>query len=107
MSGFVVKRGHVFRVVLGQGPTVLGLVLSNDRHNTEYDEYVTAQVAASKEHEGTGGSVRLKSGDPAFGYVICRDIGMVHREELKEDIGPLSMETMLEVERTLKQVLGL
>jgi mRNA-degrading endonuclease toxin of MazEF toxin-antitoxin module len=107
VSDLAVKRGHVYRVVLGQGSAVLGLILSNDRHNAEYDEYVTAQVAASREHEGTGGSVRLKSGDPAFGYVICRDIGMVHREELKEDVGPLSMETMIEVERTLKQVLGL
>jgi mRNA-degrading endonuclease toxin of MazEF toxin-antitoxin module len=103
----IAKRGHIYRVALEQDSTVLGLILSNDRLNGEYDEYVTAQVAASKDHEGTGGAVRLKSGDPVFGYVICRDIGMVHQEELKEDLGKLSMETMVEVERSLRTVVGL
>ena len=85
---------------------MLGIVVSNNRLNDTYDEFITAQVATSKEHDGTAGSVRLKSGDPAFGYIICRDIGMVALDELKEDLGPVSLETQVEMERALRQVLG-
>lgn len=105
MSDIVARYGHVYRICLGQD-VVIGVIVSNDRLNSTYDEFITAQVATSKEHDGTAGSVRLKSGDPAFGYIICRDIGMVLREELEEDLGPVSMETRVEMERTLRHVLG-
>lgn len=107
MSNIEARYGHIYRVRLEQDVTVLGIIVSNNRLNATYDEYITAQVAGSKEHDGTAGSVRLKSGDPAFGYIICRDIGMVLHEELEEDLGAVSLETQVEVERALRQVLGL
>jgi mRNA-degrading endonuclease toxin of MazEF toxin-antitoxin module len=106
VSAIEARYGHIYRVCLEPDVTVLGVIVSNDRLNSIYDEYITAQVATSKEHDGTAGSVRLKSGDPVFGYVICRDVGMVLHEELVEDLGPVSLETRVEVERTLRQVLG-
>lgn len=106
MSNIEARYAHIYRVCLDQDVTVLGIVVSNDRLNDTYDEFITAQVATSKEHDGTAGSVRLKSGDPAFGYIICRDIGMVALDELKEDLGPVSLETQVEMERALRQVLG-
>ena len=100
------RYGHIYRIGLEPDISVLGMIVSNDRLNAKYVEFITAQVTTCKEHEGTAGAVRLRSGDPAFGYVICRDIGMVLHSELKEDLGPVSMETRLEVERALRSVLG-
>jgi mRNA-degrading endonuclease toxin of MazEF toxin-antitoxin module len=51
--------------------------------------------------------VRLGSGDPGFGYVVVHDLDRVEAEELKEDLGELSTESMFEVERALKSILGL
>lgn len=107
MSSIVAKRGHVYRIALAQDVIVRGIILSNDRLNDGRDEYIVAQIVASKEHEGTGGAVRLTSGDPAFGYIICRDLGMVHHDELKEDLGPVTLETIVALQRSLRNVLGL
>lgn len=106
MSKLEARYAHVYRICLDGDVTVLGIIVSNDRLNSTYDEYITAQVTTSKDHDGTAGSVRLKSGDPAFGYIICRDIGMVERDELREDLGPVSLETQLEMEKALRHVLG-
>ena len=97
----------MYRIDLEGDAILLGLVVSNNRHNEQYPQHHVVQISASKLHEGTAGAVRLGSGDPAFGYVICRDILMVRREELKEDLGELSTETLLAVERALRMVLGL
>lgn len=100
------RYGHVYRIRLDPETVVLGVIVSGNRLNAAFDTYITAQVATSKEHDGTIGAVRLNSGDPVFGYIICRDIGMVHDEELVEDLGPVSLETQTEMERTLRSVLG-
>lgn len=101
-----VRFGHIYRLRLDTDTRVMGVIVSNNRLNAQFDTYIAAQVAVSKEHDGTIGSVRLNSGDPVFGYIICRDIGMIHDEEILEDLGPLSLETRTEMERTLRSVLG-
>lgn len=101
------QRGHVYRIAFEPDVVVLGLVVSSDRINGAHTDYATVQITGSKLHEDTFGAVRLRSGDPAFGHVVCRDIGMVHQSELKEDLGQLSMETQVAVDKALKTVLGL
>jgi mRNA-degrading endonuclease toxin of MazEF toxin-antitoxin module len=51
--------------------------------------------------------VRLRSGDPCGGYVVVHDLDRVDLDELTEDLGPLSFESMFEVEKALKGTLGL
>lgn len=102
------QRGCVYRIELEPGVTVLGLVVTADWINRHSSEYAVVQVtSASGDQRGLAGAVRLTSGDPAFGWVVCRDIGMVAHEELKEELGPLSADTMTLVSTALKQVLGL
>lgn len=100
------RRGHVYRISFGPGVSFLGVIISNDRVNEVYDEYITLQISSNPVHENTAGAVRLNSGDPAFGHVICRDVGMVHQDELKEDLGRLSAETLLRVEKMHHTVTG-
>lgn len=101
------RHGNIYRIALEPDVVVLGLIISIDRLNDRHPDYTTVQVTASKLHEGTFGAVRLNSGDPAFGYVICRDSGMVRQEELKEDLGRLSMESLDNVKKALRLVYGL
>lgn len=107
MNLIVPQRGHIYRIALQPDVAVLGLVISNNIHNRAYDDCVTTAVTGKIREHGLPGSVRLGSGDPAFGFIVCRDIGMVAREEIKEDLGEVSVGTMDEVGRMLKMVLGL
>jgi mRNA interferase MazF len=102
------QRAHIYRIQFDPEIAVLGLIVSADWLNAQSDEYMVAQVTASgADQRGMPGSVRLTSGDPAFGYIVCRDVGMVDHEEVKEDLGEVSMETMNEVSNALKLVLSL
>lgn len=108
MTHAVVQRGHIYRVAFDTKTTVLGLVVSADWLNSQSNDYATVQVtSASTDQTGLPGSVRLNSGDPTSGWVVCRDIGMVHLDELTEDIGPISLDTEIQVNHALKRVLGL
>lgn len=101
------QRGHIYRIAFTPDTVVLGLIISADRFNERSQEYAALQVSANPVHEYTAAAVRLSAGDPAFGHVICRDIGMIHHGELKEDLGALTMSTLLDVEHRLKRFLGL
>lgn len=99
-------RGHVYRMDDPSYGTLFCLSVSVPR--LELDDTCTAvRVSVTSERRDFPGWVRLGSGDPGFGYVVTQDIDRVDYEELAEDLGELSMETMLKVERALKTVLGL
>lgn len=107
MSQGVPQRGHIYRIDVGQEDTLLALVLSVRAVHEVQSDCITLLVVRDRTPVRLPYWVRLGAGDPSFGYVVCRDIGMVGREDLKEDLGELSGETMREVERALKMVLGL
>lgn len=108
MSQIIPQRGHIYRVALAPEVTGLGLVISTVPHNNRYPDCLTIGVQAGRDSQQLyPGWIRLSSGDPAFGYITCNDIGPTGRDELKEDLGELSPDTMREVERVLKMVLGL
>jgi mRNA-degrading endonuclease toxin of MazEF toxin-antitoxin module len=102
------RRGHIYRVAIEPEITVLVLLVSGDWLNRQSTEYAAVQVTSARvDQSGFPGSVRLTAGDPAFGWIVCRDIGMVAHEELKEDLGPVSAETLMRTGTALKQALGL
>lgn len=108
MTQKAVQRGHIYRVTFDTGTTVLGLVVSADWLNIQSTDYATVQVtSASADQTGLPGSIRLGSGDPLSGWVVCRDIGMVHLDELTEDLGPVSLDTEIRVNHALKRILAL
>lgn len=99
-------RGHVYRMHDEEYGTLFCLVLSSSYAQLE-DTCIAVRVTVTNELREFPGWVRLGSGDPAFGYVVTQDIDRVDHEELKEELGELSLETMGRVERALKRVLGL
>lgn len=104
------QRGHVYRVMIG--PTaesaILCLVVSSNAHNAQESKYACVLVTSERNAPaGLPSWVRLASGDPAFGHIVCSHIDMIFPEELKEDLGSVSMETELKVNQALKRMLGL
>jgi mRNA-degrading endonuclease toxin of MazEF toxin-antitoxin module len=53
------------------------------------------------------GWVRFGAGDPVAGYAVVHDLDRVDFDELKEDLGEVSQETMQNVNRALRRLLGL
>lgn len=107
MNQLVPRRGHIYRIGLNPDVTLLGLVVSASAVHGIQNDCITLLVVADRTPVHFPYWVRLQSGDPAFGHVVCRDIGMVGREELKEDLGEVSAETMMNVSRALKRVFEL
>ncbi len=103
-----VRRGHLYRILVEPEATALVLVISSNVHNSRHQEYIALPVSSRRSlGEPLPSWVPLRSGDPAYGHVICRYVDMVDRDELKEDLGELSQETMLRVGDVLKLTLGL
>ncbi|SRR6266576_1420369 len=108
MSSHPVQRGHVYRILIDPETPALVLVISSNAHNTRTDEYITLPISARRSLPGPLPSwVPLRAGDPAFGYVVACCADMVAQDELKEDLGALSLETLSQVEQALRRVLGL
>lgn len=107
MKPAAAQRGHVYRAVIQPEATMLCLVVTNNAHNMR-DEFATsALITADRDVPDLPDWVRLNAGDPAFGHIVCSHIGPMHRSELVEDLGEVSMETMLAVNSALKRLLGL
>ncbi len=103
-----IKRGHIYRVVIGTGPAMLCLVISANPHNARQEDYIVAMVTADRNvPAGLPSWVPLRAGDPAFGHVVVSRVGMVLSSEPKEDLGALSQETMLRVDNAARLTLGL
>lgn len=100
------QRGNLYRLHDPEYGTFYCLAIS-----APYAEMdggcIAVRVSLTNEHRDFPGWVRLGTGDPAFGYVVTPDIDRVDHDELKEDLGPLSLGTMVQVDQALKKVLGL
>lgn len=99
-------RGHIYRMHDPEYGTLFCLVVSAAREELE-DTCIAVRVSVTSERRDFPGWVRLSTGDPAFGYVVTQDLDRVDDDELKEDLGAVSVETMVEVGRALKRLLGL
>lgn len=100
------RRGHVYRMHDESYGTLFCLTLPT-LYGQLHGSCLAVRVSVTQETRDFPGWVRLTAGDPAFGYVVTQDIDRVGHDELKEDLGPLSVATMLQTEQTLKRVLGL
>ena len=68
--------------------------------------FAVRATGATKRYDFPGW-VRFGAGDPVAGYAVVHDLDRVDFDELKEDLGAVSQETMHSVGRALKRLLGL
>ena len=98
-------RGRVYRADLGYGLKPF-LIVSNNRRNNALDSALAVRLTTSPKPELTS-IVPLGPADPLVGRVLCDDIVPIYRDELTEDLGALSRETMAAVAGGLSAALGL
>lgn len=110
MSSINPQRGHVYRMEDPDYGTLHCLAVAIPPAELNDDAFLALRVTVTRNHRlNFPNWVRMRSGDPTAGYVAVTipDLDHVACDELTEDLGPLSLETMVEVEKALKTVLGL
>lgn len=100
------ERGHIYRMIDDEYGTLHCLVVSTIPAFEADSSCLAARVTVTRDKHDFPGWVRLASGDPGFGYVVTHDLDRVDLSELKEDLGELSIDTMMEVGRALRKMLG-
>lgn len=103
----VPKRGHVYRMEDPEYGRLHCLAVVTRPIPGMEDIFIAVRVTVTGQRHDFPRWVRLTSGDPCAGYVVVHDMSYRDTGELSEDLGPLSMVTLLDVERELKRMFGL
>jgi mRNA interferase MazF len=99
-------RGLVYRADVGYGPKPF-LVVSNNTRNQNLSDCLAVRLTTTPKPD-LPSIVKLESADaPLIGSVCCDDITALYRDELKEQLGALSLGTIMRVATALKAALAL
>lgn len=107
MSVIQPERGHVYRIHDDEYGRMHCLVISTVPSHDADTSCLALRVAVTNRRFHFPYWVKLGSGDPGFGYVVVHDLDRVGHDEMKEDLGPLSLETMMSVKQSLKRLFDL
>ncbi|HCT74996.1 MAG TPA: MazF family transcriptional regulator [Micromonosporaceae bacterium] len=98
-------RGRVYMADLGYGDKPF-LVVSNNARNTKLEDCVAVRITTTQKPE-IASIVPLSGSDPLVGRVLCDDIVRLYRDELRRDVGALSVPTMNRVGAALRYALAI
>jgi mRNA interferase MazF len=98
-------RGRVYMADLGNGDKPF-LVVSNNARNAKLDDCLGVRITTSRKPD-MASIVELTPADPIRGRVLCDSIAAVYRDELKRDVGALSVATMSQVAVALRFALSI
>lgn len=101
------QRGHVYRIQDPDYGTLHCLCVSAGRGYTNPDSFQAVRIAVTRERHEFPGWIRMNSGDPIPGYAATDDLDRIDYDELAEDLGEVTMETMDAVRRALRRELEL
>ena len=104
-ASIVPVRGRVYMADLGNGDKPF-LVVSNNARNTKLEDCLGVRITTSSKPD-IASIVELSSADPLVGRVLCDDIAAIYRDELKRDVGALSVGTMNQVAAALRFALSI
>jgi mRNA interferase MazF len=90
---------------LGKGDKPF-LIVSNNARNTKLQDCLGVRLTASRKPD-IASIVELSSADPLVGRVLCDDLVVLYRDELKRDVGALSLATMNQVAAALRFALSI
>jgi mRNA interferase MazF len=96
-------RGRAYLADVGNGAKPY-LVVSNNARSTKLDDCLAVRITTNPKPDITS-IVPLGSADPLVGRILCDDIVAIYRDELKCDVGALSVPTMNDVAVALKNAL--
>jgi mRNA interferase MazF len=98
-------RGRVYRADIGTGLKPY-LVVSNNGRNAATDSCLAARITTTRKPP-LHTIIELAEGDPVTGRVLCDDVFKLYHDELREDLGALTPETMLRIGVGLRHALAL
>jgi mRNA interferase MazF len=99
-------RGLVYRADLGYGLKPF-LVVSNNTRNQKLGDCLAVRLTTTTKPD-LPSIVKLQAADaPLVGYVCCDDISTVFRNELRQQVGALSLPSMMRVASALKAALAI
>ncbi|MFJ9728538.1 type II toxin-antitoxin system PemK/MazF family toxin [Streptomyces sp. NPDC101209] len=105
MPEIVPVRGRVYMADVGNGRKPW-LVVSNNARNTRLGDCLAARITTSVKPD-LPSIVELSAADPLVGRVLCDDIVNLYRDELLEDRGALTPQTMVRVAAGLRAALAI
>ena len=82
------------------------LVVSNNARNSRLGSCLAVRITTSKKPP-LASIVELDARDPLVGRVLCDDITLIYRDELRRDVGALALSTMTAVAAGLRSALAL
>ncbi|MBO3745936.1 type II toxin-antitoxin system PemK/MazF family toxin [Streptosporangiaceae bacterium NEAU-GS5] len=100
-------RGHVYAVDLSkeQGSRPY-LIISNNTRNRALPSLLAVRVTTSPQ-QPLPSVVELSEDDPMTGRALCDDIVTLFRKDLQQDLGGLSLQTMMRINEGLRHALSL
>jgi mRNA interferase MazF len=104
-AAIVPARGRVYMADLGNGDKPF-LIVSNNARNTKLEDCLGVRITTSRKPD-IASIVELGSVDPLVGRVLCDDIATIYQDELKRDVGALSVVTMNQVASALRFALSI
>jgi mRNA interferase MazF len=100
-------RGRVYLAVMehvvGEKPY---LVVSNNSRNRQLPNALATRVTTTPKPSMTS-TVELAPDDPLVGRVLCDELIQIWPDEVRRDVGALSLNTMRRVNEGLADALGL
>jgi mRNA interferase MazF len=81
------------------------LIVSNNARNRQLRDALGVRITTSPKPDMTS-VVPLTAADPVVGRVLCDDIIPIYRDELRRDLGALSLATMNQVAAGLRFALS-
>lgn len=101
---FLPVRGRVYMADIGSGRKPW-LIVSNNVRNQVLQDCLAVRITTSAKPD-LPTIVDLGRNDPLVGRVLCDDIALLYREDLDEDRGALSPQTMMKVAAGLRAALA-
>lgn len=101
------QRGHVYRMEDPEYGRLHCLAIAVQEFPGMENSFQAIRVTVTGQRHDFPLWIRMHSGDPCAGYVVVHDLDRVDTDELTDDCGPLSSETLFSVEQALKKMLRL
>ena len=101
-------RGRIYRAHLSHlGEDKYFLVVSNNRRNLAFQQVLAARLTTTPPRSPRKAMVQLDRREVMTGWVSCDDILALYDDEVRADVGALTVQGMFRVEAGLRAALDL
>jgi len=101
-------RGRVYRAHLSHiGEDKYFLVVSNNRRNRAFEQVLAVRLTTTKPRDARPAMIELGPTEVMTGWASCDDIETIYDDEVRADMGAVTLQTMRRVEAGLRAALDI